>query len=40
MSNIAIMLQLVQMKKTEEFNFEKETFPQMIEKIETERTDF
>jgi Type IV secretion-system coupling protein DNA-binding domain/YWFCY protein len=38
MSNIAIMLQLVQMKKTEEFNFEKETFPQMTEKIETEHS--
>ncbi len=29
MSNIAVMLQLVQLKKTEEFNAEKETFPQM-----------
>lgn len=38
MSNIAIMLQLVQMKKTEEFNFEKETFPQMTQKIETEHS--
>lgn len=32
------MLQLVQMKKTEEFNFEKETFPQMTHKMETEHS--
>jgi hypothetical protein len=38
MSNIAVMLQLVQMKKTEEFNFEKETFPQMTNKVETEHS--
>lgn len=38
MSNIAIMLQLVQMKKSEKFNAEKETFPQMIEKVETEHS--
>lgn len=35
MSNIAIMLQLVEMNKTQAFNIEKETFPQMTEKIET-----
>jgi hypothetical protein len=37
-SNIAIMLQIVQMKNTEVFNFEKETFPQMNEKVETEHS--
>ena len=37
-SNIAIMLQLVQLGKKEEFNFEKETFPQMTNKVETEHS--
>jgi YWFCY protein len=37
-SNIAIMLQVVQMKNTEVFNFVKETFPQMNEKVETEHS--
>jgi hypothetical protein len=37
-SNIATMLQLVQMNQADEFNAEKETFPQMIEKIETEHS--
>lgn len=35
MSNIALLLQLVQLNQSEEFNVEKETFPQMLEKVET-----
>ena len=37
-SNISLILKLMQMKKDNVFNFENETFPQMEERIETEHS--
>jgi TraM recognition site of TraD and TraG/YWFCY protein len=37
-SNVGLILKLITMKKTEVFNFENETFPQMEERIETEHS--